>query len=134
MTELTEKRAIAFIRTIAQKCSDCLRKLPENCRNCPAGWAKAIMDDYERDERAAASNRPEIDYSLMARQIMIARALEAKPLLASEIDLHDYCTPQLKRWTLLHMMQKGTVARRIVKSTSKTNRYQYFLVKTDSGK
>lgn len=134
MTELTEKRAIAFIRTIAQKCSGCLRRAPENCRNCPAGWAKSIMADYERDERTAASNRPEIDYSLVAREIMIARALEARPLLTSEIDLHDYCTPQLKRWTLLHMMQKGTIGRRIVKSSPGKNYYQYYLIKKEPNK
>lgn len=107
MTEATEKRAIAFIRTIGNRCTTCLRRSSENCRDCISSWANTILHDIENEKK------PEIDYSLSARMMMIADALDKAdaPLLASEIDMRRYCTKQLKRWTLLKMVRMGYVVR-----------------------
>lgn len=107
MTEATEKRAVAFIRTIGNRCTACLRRSAENCRNCISAWANEILHDIENEKK------PEIDYSLSARMMMIVDALDKAdaPLLASEIDMRKYCTKQLKRWTLLKMMRMGYITR-----------------------
>lgn len=107
MTEATEKRAVAFIRTIGNRCTTCLRRSAENCRNCISAWANEILHDIENEKK------PEIDYSLSARMMMIIDALDKAdaPLLASEIDMRKYCTKQLKRWTLLKMMRMGYITR-----------------------
>ena len=103
----TERRAVAFIRTIGNRCTTCLRRSAENCRGCISAWANSILRDIENE------TKPEIDYSLSARMMMIIDALGKAdaPLLSSEIDMKQCCTKQLKRWTLLKMMRMGYIVR-----------------------
>ena len=119
MTEATEKRAVAFIRTIGNRCTTCLRRSAENCRDCVSAWANSILRDIENE------TKPEIDYSLQARMMMIVDCLNKAdgPLLSSEIDMKQYCTKQLKRWTLMRLVKAGKVRR------AKCNgKYRYSLV------
>lgn len=110
MTPSTERRAIAFIRTIANRCERCLHRSEERCRGCVSQWANEIMADYERESGAASAS---VDYSLAARRIRILDAIQTagRPLLAAEIDLSDVCSTQLKEWTLLRMIRVGQLAR-----------------------
>jgi len=121
MTEAVEKRAIAFIRTIGNRCTSCLRRNEENCRRCISSWANEILHDYENE------SVPQPDYSLSARMMMIADALDkaGRPLLSSEIDLKKLCTKQLKRWTLQKMIRLGFVRR--TKTCSTAHLYRYSL-------
>lgn len=107
MNPETEKRAIAFIRTVGNRCTACLRRSKENCANCISSWANSILRDIENEKP------PEIDYSLAARVMMITGALQKsnRPLASHEIHLADYCTKQLKYWTLRRMMRWGMIDR-----------------------
>lgn len=130
MNELTEKKAIAFISSIAQKCKSCLRRSPDNCRDCLSQWATDIMADYNADKQSQRHVQP--DYSLSARMMRICNAIEiAKhPLSADQIDLQDLCTPQLKLWTLKHMCERGILGRRRLKDNSErkgNSQYGYFI-------
>lgn len=119
MTELTEKRTMAFVGAIAGRCHSCLRCSPENCRNCLSQWAKEIMADYNAEEKQSKKHLPpEPDYSLSARMMLILDALENSedPLPSDRIDLKDLCTPQLKQWTLKHMRERGIIGRRPLKA------------------
>lgn len=124
MTEANEKRAIAFIRTVGNRCMTCLRRNEENCRNCISSWANSILRDIDSEARS------EIDYSMAARMMMIVDCLvkSGRPLLSAEIDLKKYCTKQLKRWTLLKMIQTGRIGReRTHLKNPKRYAYRYFL-------
>ena len=107
MTEATEKRAVAFIRTVGNRCMSCLRRSKENCANCISSWANSILHDIEND------SPQKMDYSLAARMMMITGALKKsdRPLASHEIHLADYCTKQLKYWTLSAMVRKGWLER-----------------------
>ncbi|MBQ4200614.1 MAG: hypothetical protein II649_12150 [Kiritimatiellae bacterium] len=124
MTEAVEKRAIAFIRTIGNRCMSCLHRSEERCRNCISSWANSILRDYDSE------TTPQPDYSLSARMVMIADALDkaGRPLFASEIDLKNLCTKQLKRWTLQKMMRLGFVRRS--KTCCTAHLYRYSLVRS----
>ena len=106
MNEQTERRAIAFIRTIANRCASCLRRSPDNCRGCVSQWANDIMRDYENDTNF---NRP-VNYSFAARCMRIVTALNAAPhpLLAVEIPVGN-CTSQLKHFTLNRLVEMGRI-------------------------
>lgn len=123
MTEAVEKRAIAFIRTIGNRCTSCLHRSEERCRSCISSWANEILHDYENE------SVPQPDYSLSARMIMIADALDkaGRPLLSSEIDLKKLCTKQLKRWTLQKMIRFGFVRRTKGHSGKFSHLYRYSL-------
>lgn len=110
MTEALERRAIAFIRTVASRCERCLRRSPDNCRGCISQWANGIMRDYESE---TDSGRQQPDYSLVARRMRIIDALEqaGRPLLACEIDLSALCSKGLKQWTLRRMVKAGKIVR-----------------------
>lgn len=125
MNAQNERRAMAFIRTIANRCERCLRRSAENCRPCDSAWANSILKDCEAEVKT-------IDYSYGARMLRIVQILHKspKPLLASEIDLTGYCTKQLKRWTLLRMLDRGMISRRVVKRHGKNVFYGYWLNET----
>ncbi len=125
MTPELERRAISFIRTIANRCERCLRRTPENCRNCPSAWANEIMADYENDGRP-----PAVDYTLAARELRILEALRTsgRPLSATEIDLSDICSRALKHWTLCRMVRTGRLVRqKISDHEGRKGRYLYFI-------
>ena len=132
MNKQLERRAIAFIRTIANRCASCLHRQPERCRNCTSLWANEIMIDYERD---TAFSKPTADYSMAARKLRILDALQSakRPLLASEIDLSDTCSKGLKQWTLLRML-KARQIRRIPNDDPGDSRrlYRYFIPETQT--
>lgn len=123
MTDFTEKRIMAFLRTFADRCSLCLRRDPANCYDCPANTAKNIIAAYEQEAKSDA--QAEVDYSLSAREKMIIEALTKadKPLTAHQIDLHDLCTAQLKYWTLKRMMRYNLIAR--IKVRDRFNRVHW---------
>lgn len=108
MTPSTERRAVAFIRTVANRCTSCMRRSPEVCGNCISQWANEIMRDYESE---LGSSR--VDYSLAARKMKIIDTLKraARPLFAHEIDLSGICSRELKRWTLRRMERLGQIVR-----------------------
>ena len=130
MNKQLERRAITFIRTIADRCKSCLHRSPERCRNCTSQWANEIMSDYERE---TAFSKPAVDYSIAARKLRILDALQSagRPLLASEIDLSDTCSKGLKQWTLLRML-KARQIRRVPNADPGDGRhlFRYFIPKT----
>lgn len=125
MTDLTEKKAIAFINSIALRCKSCLRRTPDNCRDCLSQWAADIMADYNADKRSQKHAQP--DYSVSARMMRIVDALKAakRPLPSDAIDLADLCTPQLKQWTLQMMIRKGILGRRLLADGEGKGNSQY---------
>lgn len=108
MTPSTERRAIAFIRTVANRCASCVRRRPESCNGCLAQWANEIMRDYDSETRHG-----EVDYSFAARRMKVLDALQraARPLFAYEIDLSGVCSRGLKQWTLRRMERLGQIVR-----------------------
>lgn len=123
MNPETEKRAVAFIRTVGNRCMACLRRSEENCRDCLSRWANSILRDIDNEAK------PEIDYSLVTRMMKIESALKnaSRPLLSSEIDLKDSCTKQLKRWTLMRMVRSGVICR--ASDPDRPTTYRYFIPK-----
>ena len=132
MTPEIEKRAIAFIRTIGNRCAGCVHRDEDNCRRCISRWANEILSDYERDMAASPDARSH-DYSLAARMVRITDCLikAKRPLLASDIDTRDICSKQLKSWTLKLMLDQGRIRREIEKPkfgrAGASPRYRYFL-------
>lgn len=110
MNSKLERRAIAFIRTIANRCTSCLHRTPEHCRGCVSQWANEIMSDYER---GASCVKPAEDYSLAARKLKILDILQqaGRPLLSSEIDISAVCSKTLKEWTLRRMLESRQICR-----------------------
>ena len=108
MTQETERRAIAFIRTIAGRCSSCTHRREELCRTCPSRWANEIMRDYEAEQKPVS-----MDYSLAARKLCILDILRraGRPLLSSEIDISNTCSKGLKQYTLLRMVKARQICR-----------------------
>ncbi|MBO7688651.1 MAG: hypothetical protein J6V72_19895 [Kiritimatiellae bacterium] len=128
ITSEVEKRAIAFIRTVGNRCMVCLRRSDENCSNCISRWANSILRDIDKSAP--------VDYSLAARMMLITDALANAegPLGSHEIDLRKYCTPQLKRWTLLRMVAKGKIKRTVVDPGAKKPCYRYELITKETTK
>jgi hypothetical protein len=132
MTEETERRAIAFIRTIANRCASCTHRREELCRTCPSRWANEIMCDYE-----AETKPPSIDYSVAARKLRILDILRraGKPLLSSEIDVSDICDNHMKRWTLRRMVECRQIAcERYSDPCDRRLSFRYFIPKTQTPK
>ena len=132
MTEQTEKRALAFIRTIGNRCTGCMRRSEDNCSRCISRWANEILAEHER-ETAAANTASRPDYSLAARMIRITDCLvkAKRPLLATEIDTQNLCSKQLKSWTLRLMVSQGRIAREKERPNfgrpGASPRYRYYL-------
>jgi hypothetical protein len=128
MTQETERRAIAFIRTIANRCASCTHRREELCRTCPSRWANEIMRDYEAEQKPVS-----MDYSLAARKIRILDILQkaGRPLLSSEIDISNTCSKGLKQYTLLRMV-KARQIRRVQNDDPGDDRhiFRYFIPKT----
>lgn len=127
MNPQNERRALAFIRTVANRCERCLHRSEERCRNCLAHWANSILRDIE-----AESNT--IDYSLGARMLRILSVLDEsdRPLKSSEINLTGLCSRQLKRWTLRKMLTRGMVTREATTDAKGRMVYVYASVDNDA--
>lgn len=125
MTKETEKRVIAFVRVIANRCCTCLYRREENCSRCDSRTATNIIRDIELDVAV-----PPKDYSLFARMKLILDGLKRakRPLLSSEIGLDGICSNQLKQWTLKRLIRLGVVGRRrAFKTRTGYQVYRYFL-------
>lgn len=124
MTQEIENRTIAFVRAIANRCSQCLYRREENCSRCDSRLAVRIMKDIELDKAV-----PQRDYSLFARMERITEILRGtdEPLFSHEIKLNGMCSNQLKNWTLKRMIRLGLIGRRLAFRTQ-TGRpvYRYF--------
>ncbi len=124
MTGEMQKRVVAFVRTIANECSNCLRSGSAFCNDCVAKRAKILLMEVSHDE----TPKPEIDYSYYARTREIKNILAnaGKPLLAKEIDLKQTCSPQLKFWTLNQMVYDGILGRKFAFRSKSQNRKKVF--------
>ena len=135
MTHETERRVIAFVRTIAHECSICLRRANGRCDSCPSQWARRLLGEITDAERPA----PEPDYSFYTRTKRILAALHKanRPLCASEINLHGLCSPQLKMWTLNKMCANGVLEKRFAyfaKSGRKRKRFFCYFINKEREK
>lgn len=124
MTIEMQRRVVAFVRTIANECSNCIRNGSEYCNDCVAKRAKYLLSDIKTDEGPA----PVIDYSFYARVEKIKNILTkaGRPLLAKNIDLKQTCSPQLKCWTLNQMVYKGVLGRKFAYRSKSQNRKKVF--------
>lgn len=124
MNEHLERRVVAFIRALAMRCRECLRRYPENCERCDLRPVRHLLREIEADRAI-----PQKDYSLYTRMALIAELLKhsRKPLLSSEIRLDGLCSNQLKQWTLKRMERMGIVGRELAFTASTGYRvYRYF--------
>lgn len=117
-------RVIAFLNLFDNDCRQCLRRSSYTCSSCRATTARSILLQI-RAERMRNGDDSEVDYSLYARIAVILKRLSVadRPLRSVEIDLSNV-SPQLKAWTLLRMIRRGTIGRR-----RSGNYYVYFLTK-----
>lgn len=134
MKEDVARRALAFVNTVAGRCSSCLKRNGENCGRCLAAWANEIMGDYEKGFSAAATGG-EIDYSLAARMACIVSAIDkaGRPLRSREIDLDGICSWQLKWWTLRRMVRTGMLVRECA-ATANGSEWVYSVPKDGAGR
>ncbi len=124
MTHETERRVVAFVRTMAGACSICLRKADGQCGDCPSAWANRIMREIRDDARPT----PQVDYSFYGRTSRILAVLRkaGRPLLAREIDLRGLCSAQLKCWTLNQMVRNGTLCKQFAYTAQSRGRQKPF--------
>lgn len=126
MHQNTERRVIAFVNSVANRCTKCLHRNEENCRGCLSLWANSILTDIEADRDGLSKH---IDYSIGARTskiiMILTRAKHA--LLSRDIDLGGICSFQLKLWTLKKLCKRGILGRRIATSKNGRHTYYYFL-------
>lgn len=135
MTHETEKRVIAFVRSLARECGICLRRNSSYCDGCPSQWATRLMHELVREEKP----EPQIDYSYYARAKRILAAIRKadRPLLAREINLDGLCSASLKGWTLQQMTKMGVLGRtfsHVAKSGSKSKSFFLYYIKNKKGK
>ena len=97
----------AFLRNIANACKHCMHKGIGSCDGCEEKLAQSIgnlMDNAPKEIK-------EMDLSYQHRvEIIIAQMRKAgRPVRANEIDVHDYCSKELKHWTLRQLISLGKV-------------------------
>lgn len=133
MKEDVARRALAFVNTVAGRCSSCLKRNDENCRRCLAAWANEIMADYEKSLSADGGGEG-IDYSLAARMARIVSAIgkAGHPLRSREIDMDGTCSWQLKWWTLRRMVRTGMLVRERI-ATANGSEWVYSVPKGGAG-
>ena len=118
-------RVIAFLNLFDGDCKSCLRKSSYSCSNCRASTAKSILAQIKAEQKQKDANQKKFvpDYSLYARMAIILMKLKTagRPLRFGEINLTS-CSPQLKAWTLVRMVRKGKIDRRL-----ECGHYVYFI-------
>ena len=121
-----EQKSTAFIRSIANRCNECLRRSSENCSQCPCNWAKSLLDEITAEK---SKTEKVIDYSLHARIIKILSILNKckKPILSKSIKINT-CSFQLKLWTLKSMQRHGFIHRSYAFSCANKKFYQSLIV------
>lgn len=120
MTAEVQKRAAAFIRSVAGECSTCLRRAPYNCDRCYCRTANAILREIDacgHDDDASLLGR--------TRRVLEILGGSDRPLLASEIDLGPRVSAQLKNWTLNRMVSHGAISRRTVLTSGERVMFLY---------
>lgn len=98
----------AFIRTIANTCTTCMRRNLGYCTDCSARMAKVLG---ERMDAGMPKTTNLVDTSLAHRMdVIVAQLKKAKcPLRAVDIDTSDYCSKELKHWTLNKLVAQGII-------------------------
>ncbi len=106
-----ERDCVAYMRTLANHCSGCLRTY--NCPNCDIATAKALLK--RKDEigmrHTMLIDKPRDLFSLKARYREIVGILRkaGKPLRARDIILRTTRSRGVKWWTLNRMVSKGWI-------------------------
>ena len=113
-----ERDCVAYMRTLAGRCSFCLRTY--NCPNCDSATAKALLK--RKDEigmrHTMLIDKPKDPYSLKARyrEILTILRKAGKPLRARDIVLRTTRSRNVKWWTLNRMVSKGWIWKTRIKN------------------
>lgn len=101
----------AFLCHLAHSCNTCLRKHMSCCDSCDAHTARIIVNRMDADFPPPPYG--EIDTSLAKRMEVILDILRKanRPLRSIDIDTRDYCSKELKLWTLGRLISLGKVRR-----------------------
>ena len=107
MTEELYTQIRAFLRAVAGNCSNCMRRNMGYCYECNSRMAKVLGE--RMDSRLPAV--PQVDVSIRHRtEIILAQLRKARcPLRAVDIDTSDYCSKELKHWTLNKLISQGLI-------------------------
>lgn len=116
-------RVIAFLKLFDNDCKGCLRRSSYTCGNCRATTAKSILAEIKAQQKQV-DETSDRDLSLYVRMSIIMNRLNAagRPLRSEEIVLSSAVSPQLKAWTLVRMVRKGKIDRRL-----ECGHYVYFI-------
>jgi len=100
----------AFLRSIENGCNSCLRRNLGYCDDCDARMAKILG---ERMDAGVPKTTNLVDTSLTHRMdVILSQMRKAKrPLRSVDIDTQDYCSKELKRWTLNKLISLGKIKR-----------------------
>lgn len=125
-----ERDIRAFLRELANECKDCFRRNQGYCYTCYARRAERIL---ERMARPLAVENSALRCDIVARMARIAAIMKRanRPMLAEEIDMHDFCSRSLKEWTFREMIRLGKISRRRIRGSRK---YLYMLSTTQQPK
>ncbi|MBQ4199615.1 MAG: hypothetical protein II649_07005 [Kiritimatiellae bacterium] len=113
-----ERDCVAYMRTLADHCKNCLRTY--NCPNCDIATAKALL--RRKDEigmrHTTLIDKPKDPNSLKARyrEILTILRKAGKPLRARDIVLRTTKSRNVKWWTLNRMVNKGMIWKTRVKN------------------
>ena len=94
----------AFLRVIADSCTNCNRRGLGYCDTCEATRAKRLLDRV--NSKVATSPAPvELDYFARCARIVSIIREARRPIPASLIDISDHCSKKTKYWTLRRLVQ-----------------------------
>lgn len=98
----------AFVRTAANRCKCCLKRNMGYCDTCEARRASVLGSRMDAGCPELAKG---IDLSVRHRMEVIMDQMRRaqRPLLAIDIDTRDYCSKELKLWTLNKMISLGKI-------------------------
>lgn len=98
----------AFVRNIANMCAGCMRRNLGYCVDCPASLADVLGKRMDAGMPISAN---QLDTSLTSRMdVILTQLRKAKcPLRAVDIDTRDYCSKELKHWTLNKLIALGKI-------------------------
>ena len=98
----------AFLRVIADSCTNCNRRGLGYCDTCEATRAKRLLDRV--NSKAATSPAPvELDYFARCARIVSIIREARRPIPASLIDISDHCSKKTKYWTLRRLVQMNRI-------------------------
>lgn len=116
MDEELEREIRAFLTSLKNECSNCLRHNSVFCDNCYSRRAKIILD---RMAFRPQSDVPAPLCDIVSRMARIAAILKRanRPMLAVEIEMADTCSRSLKEFTLREMVRLGKISRHRVRNS-----------------